>query len=302
MDFQQLAAQLWADYGQNIAEIMRRLIAISLIIISGRIVIRLLRRLAKKKTAEKLKADENLVSLILAVIHYGVIIVCIIMILDVFGVSTTSLIALLGAAGVAIAFALRDTLGNIAAGIVLLILRPFCKGDFIECDTVLGTVQELHLFTTNIETADGIFISVPNSRLWGMPLKNFSRNPKRRMDVTVSISYADSIDAAFRALNEVIAQTPQFLKDPAPQVMVQALEESGIGVTLRAWVAAENYWDLYRAQMKTVKEKIQEAGITIALPQRSIHLAAETSGASAPVVAGAPVAIERETSQEMPKL
>jgi small conductance mechanosensitive channel len=275
MDIQQFFSQLWVDYGQNATEIGRRFAVVILIIIAGKIAIRISRRLTDKTTLDKLKIDENLFSILRVIIHNAIIIVCIIMILDIFGVSTTSLIALLGAAGVAIAFALRDTLGNIAAGIMLLVLRPFCKEDFIESDNILGTVKEVHLFSTDIETADGVYISVPNSVLWGMPVKNFSRNPTRRMDVTVTVSYTTSVDAAFRALSEVIAQEPRFLKDPAPQVMVHALGESGMNITLRAWVASDVFWVIFWDQMKNVKEKIQEAGITIALPQRTVHIEKE---------------------------
>ena len=272
MELQNIIAALWQEYGQNAAEILRKIILVLAIIIAGKIILRVLKRLTNKSTVERLKADETIVSLLRAVIHYGVIIICLIMILDVLGVSTTSLLALLGAAGVAVAFALRDTLGNIAAGIVIIFLRPFCKGDFIECDTVLGTVKEMGLFATDLETADGVFVSVPNSNLWGLPLKNYSRYNQRRVDVTVRITYSNSIDTAFQVMREVIQHEPLFFKDPAPQVMVQALGESGIDITLRAWVPSSEYWNIFRAQMKNVTEKIQAAGITIALPQRHIHL------------------------------
>jgi small conductance mechanosensitive channel len=205
-------------------------------------------------------------------VQYAVIIICLIMILDILGVNTAGLIALLGAAGVAVGFALKDTLGNIAAGIILLFLRPFRKGDFIECGSFSGSVKEMGLFSATLETADGIFISVPNSILWGVPLKNYSHNPKRRLDITVSISYSDSIDLAFQALSKIIDEESRFLKEPASQVMVQSLGESGIGVTLRAWVLGTDYWPVYWHQMKNVKEKIEEAGLAIAFPKRDIRL------------------------------
>ena len=263
---------LWEKYSPNVLDLGRKIIIAILIIIAGRIVIRLSRRLTHKAITGKLKADETLASLLRVVIQYGVILICIIMILDDFGISTASLIALLGAAGVAIGFALRDTLSNIASGIVILVLRPFRKGDFIECGSVAGIVKEMGLFSTNMETGDGIFISAPNSSLWGVPLKNYSRNSRRRMDLTVSISYFDSIDAAFQVLRGIISEENRFIKEPAPQVLVQSLGESGIGVTLRAWAHSNVYWSVYNDQIKNVKEKIQGAGLTIAFPQRNIHL------------------------------
>ena len=265
-------SRLWERYGQDVLGLGRKVIIAVLIIIAGRIVIAVFRRLTRRDIAGKINADETITSILRVVIQYAVIIVCLIMILDVFGVSTASLIALLGAAGVAVGFALKDTLGNIAAGIVILFLHPFRKGDFIECGSVLGSVKEVGLFATNLETADGIFISVPNSSLWGVPLRNYSHNENRRLDVTISISYSDSIDAAFQVLREIISQEKRFLKEPAPQVLVQSLGESGVGVTLRAWVLGSVYWSTYWDQMKNVKEKIQEAGLTIGFPNRNIHL------------------------------
>jgi small conductance mechanosensitive channel len=281
MELHTILIELWEKYGRDVLSLSRRLIIAALIIIAGKIVIGISRRLTSKASLGKIKTDETLASVLRVAIHYGVIIVCLIMILDTFGVSTASFIALLGAAGVAVGFALKDTLSNIAAGIVILFLRPFSKGDYIECDSVAGSVREMGLFAVNLETPDGIFICVPNSVLWGVPLKNYSRNSIRRMDVTVSISYLDSVDTAFQALSEIIAQESRFLKDPPAQVMVQSLGESGIGITLRAWVPGGAYWKLYWDMMKIVKEKIQEAGLTIAVPQRGIHLVKDSRAQSA---------------------
>ena len=272
MDFQGFIVQIWENYGAGVLGIFRRILVIGFIIAAGKIAIYLSKRMTRKDAVAKFKADETFVSVLRVVIHYGVVIICIIMILDVLGVSTTSLIALLGAAGVAVGFALRDTLSNIAAGIVILFLHPFRKGEFIECDNVLGTVTDMGLFATELTTADGVYISVPNSNLWGMPLRNYSRNPTRRMDITVSVSYANSIDTVFQALRTIIEQEPRFLKDPPPQVMVQSLGESGIGITLRAWVPGSSYWPLYWEHMKVVKERVEEAGVTIAFPRRNIQL------------------------------
>jgi small conductance mechanosensitive channel len=265
-------AQLWETHSQNILDIGRKLLIAVLIIIGGRIIILLSRSLTQKAVTGKLKADETLASVLRMVIHYGVIIICLLMILDLFGVNTTGLIALLGGAVVAVGFALKDTLGNIASGIIILFLRPFKKGDFIECGSVMGSVREMGLFATIMETADGIYISAPNSSLWGVPLRNYSRNDKRRLDIAISISYSDSIDDAFRALNDIIREEDRFLKDPPAQVMVQSLGDSGIGITLRAWVPGAMYWRVYWDQMKNVKEKIQEAGLSIAFPKRDIRL------------------------------
>jgi len=267
-----IIAELWEKDGYLILGFIRRVVIALLIIIGGKIVIRISKRLTDRAVTGKLHADESFISILRMVIHYGIIIVCLIMILDIFGVNTAGLIAILGAAGVAVGFALKDTLGNIAAGIMILFLRPFRTGDYIECGSTAGIVKEIRLFATNLETPDGIFIAAPNSGLWGVSMKNFSRNSNRRLDITVTISYSDSIDTAFQVLSDIISQEPRFLIDPPAQVMVQSLGETGIGVTLRAWVAGDTYWKLYWEYMKIVKEKIQEAGLTIAMPRREIHL------------------------------
>jgi len=264
---------LWNNYNHIILDIGRRILIAVLIIICGRIIIIVAKRLTHRAVKGKLKFDETLASVLYMVIKYAVIIICIIMLLEDFGVSTTSLIALLGAAGVAIGFALKDTLSNIAAGIINLILRPYKKGDFIECGSVMGTVKEMGLFSTILETPDGIFISAPNSSLWGVPLRNFSYNLKRRMEIPITISYSDSIDTAFEVFRSIISSEPRFLSDPPAQIIVQSLGENGVGVTLRAWVPGSMFWPVYWEQMKNVKEKIEEAGLTIAFPRREIHVA-----------------------------
>jgi small conductance mechanosensitive channel len=198
------------------------------------------------------------------------------MILDAFGVNTNSLIAILGAAGVAVGLALKDTLSNIAAGIMLLVQQTYHRGDWIEFGAVQGSVKEIGLFTTILETFDGIYISAPNSCIWGPPLKNYSRNERRRMDLAVSIAYEDSIDTAFRVLQELVAGETRFLKEPAPQIIVQSLGESGVNLVLRAWAPTAAYWDVYWDQMRNIKEKIEEAGLTIPFPQRDIHIIPKT--------------------------
>jgi small conductance mechanosensitive channel len=266
--------QLWEKYGPSVLVFGRKLIAAALIIIAGRLVIGFLKRLADRPAKGKfrLHADETLASVLRGVIQYGIVLICLIMILDTFGVSTASLIALLGAAGVAIGFALRDTLSNIASGIVILFLRPFNTGDFIECGSVTGIVRDMGLFATNMETGDGIFISVPNSCLWGVPLKNFSRSSRRRVDITVTISYSDSIDTAFQVFRDIVAQEKRFLDEPAPQIVVSSLGDNGASVTLRAWAASAVFGSVLNDQTKNVKEKFDEAGLSIAVPKREIHL------------------------------
>jgi len=197
------------------------------------------------------------------------------MILNIFGVSTASLIALLGAAGVTIALALKDTLGNIAAGIGLLLLGIFRKGEYIEFGSFNGTVKEINLFTTILETPDGIFISAPNSSIWGSPVKNYSRNGKRRMELSVGIAYSDSVSTAFQVMQGLIDSEKRFLKDPASQVILQSLDDNSVKITIRAWALNQDYWNIYWEMNKSIKSKIEEAGLHIPFPQRDVHIVRE---------------------------
>jgi small conductance mechanosensitive channel len=263
---------LWMEHSRAIIGAGKSLLAAVVIIIAGRIIVLLGDKLILRAASEKMRFDKSVVSILRAVLNYGIVIVCAIMVLEKMGINTTSLIAILGTAGVAIGLALKDTLGNIAAGIILLFLRPFKVGDFIEFGSVAGGVKEIGLFSTILETGDGVFISAPNSTVWGVPLKNYSRNGRRRMELTVSIRYSDSIDTAFEVLRNIIGAENRFLKEPVPQIMVQSMGESSINIMLRAWAPGDVYWQIYWDQMKNIKEQIEAAGLAIPFPQREITI------------------------------
>lgn len=176
---------------------------------------------------------------------YIVYLIAIVIILDLFGVNTASLVALVGAADLAIGLALKDTISNVAAGVMLLFLKPLKKSEFVEVSGNSGNVADLGLFTTVLETADGIFVSIPNSTVWASPIKNFSRNEKRRMDITVGISYGDSIEDGLTALRELVAEESRILDTPEPQFLVHTLADSSVNIQLRAWAPTPDYWDIY---------------------------------------------------------
>jgi small conductance mechanosensitive channel len=268
----EMLMELWLRHSPLILGIGRRILVAALIVIGGRIVILAAKKFIHRLSSGKLKFDETLASILRIVITYGIVIICAIMILDNFGFNTTSLIALLGAAGVTVGLALKDTLSNIAAGIFLLFLRPFRKGDFIEFGSFVGAVREINLFATILETGDGIYISAPNASLWGVPVKNYTRNGRRRMDLSVMISYSDSIDTAFAVLQEIAASETRFLANPPPQIMVQSMADSGVNIMLRAWADNSVYWNVYWEQTRNIKEKIEAAGLSIPFPQRDVRI------------------------------
>ena len=218
------------------------------------------------------KHDELVSRLLSNVAGYIVYLIALVMILDIFGVNTAGLVALVGATGIAIGLALKDTLSNVAAGVMLLFLKPFKKADYIEVAGSLGNVIDLGLFTTELETADGLYISLPNSNVWANPIKNYSRNPKRRVEIMVSISHKDSFEEALNLLKDLVQKETKLLKDPEPQYIVHTVADSTINLQLRVWCPTADYWDVYWHLQKTVRATIKEHGFSAPHQQRDIHV------------------------------
>lgn len=207
-----------------------------------------------------------------SIVRYFIVVIVILAVLNRFGVQTASLIALLGAAGLAVGLAVQGTLSNVAAGVMLLIFRPFKVGDAIEAGGQAGTVHELGLFLTEINTPDNVRISVPNASIWGAPIKNYSFNPTRRIDLVIGIGYEDDIDKAIAAIGELIGTDPRALRTPAPAIVVGALADSSVNLMVMVWSAAGDYGALKFALTKGIKERLDREGISIPYPQRQIHL------------------------------
>nr|BFD32370.1 mechanosensitive ion channel [Pigmentibacter ruber] len=226
-----------------------------------------------KKTNEKVqKIDPTLLPITLTVIKYASFIVCVLVILNIFGANTNGIIAFLGAAGVGVALALKETLQNIASGIMLIFLRPFQVNDYIESNANIGTVQEINLFTTTLKTPDGLFLFVPNSLLWNSSIKNFTRNGTRRLDINVGISYESDAEKAREIILNLTRLDGRILKEPSPIIVITALNESAVNVMLRCWVLVDNYWDVNYYLYKTIKANFEEQGISIPYPQRNVNL------------------------------
>ncbi|MDA3834712.1 MAG: mechanosensitive ion channel [Spirochaetales bacterium] len=274
---QEFIARYWERYSDVVLTIVTNcLLAIGVLVVSV-FIAKAIRRLILRANKRLDSLDATLIPVFCSISTYLVYAVGLIVALDIFGVNTTSIIALLGAAGLAVGLALKDTLGNIAAGTMLLILRPFRMGDFVEFGSVMGTVKEINLLTTILETFDGLYVSSPNGIIWGNTIKNFTRNGKRRMDVIVGISYGDSIDVGLEVLRKICATESRFLPDPAPQVMVVSMGDSSVNLQLRGWATSDDYWPTYWSINKRVKEEVEGAGLTIPFPQRDVHLIGEES-------------------------
>ncbi len=221
------------------------------------------------------RVDDTLRPFLTSVVRYAVIVFTVVATLERFGVQTTSFIAVLGAAGLAIGLAFQGTLSNIAAGVMLLIFRPFKVGQFIEAGGVAGTVEVVSLFTTELNSPDNVHIVVPNGQLWGAAVKNYSHNATRRADFAVGIDYGDDIGKAFDIIKGVIEGDTRINADPAPAMMVTNLGDNAVELTLRVWCAASDYWPLKFDLNRRIKEALDAGGITIPFPQRTVHIVKE---------------------------
>jgi small conductance mechanosensitive channel len=218
------------------------------------------------------RIDPMLRGLIASVVHYGILILITIAALGQLGIQTTSILAALGAAGLAIGLALQGTLSNIAAGLMLVWLRPFRVGDEIETANFKGWVREVGLFATELHSTDGVFQFVPNSELWNKRIVNYTRLKTRMVELKFGISYSDDIARAKQVLLACARSDDRVEKEPAPITFVEELADSAVVVCLRAWTATPNYRPVRRALTEQGKLALEAAGLTIPFPQRELHV------------------------------
>lgn len=239
----------------------------------GRVAGRIARRIAHRVPS----ADASVESIVSGVVSWSVAVVCFVAALDALGVDTGGVMAALGGVALAIGLGLRETLGNVAAGLTILVLRPFHAGEFVTFAgsgdaRSSGTVVKIGLFATELRTVEGVFLSVPNRLLVQEPIANFGRNPERMVRLVFSISYSDSIDTGLRVLLQLGADEPRRLPEKPAEAFVEALGESSVDLSLRVWVRTEDYWPVRRALLKAGKEALEKAGLVIPFPQRDVHL------------------------------
>ena len=229
-----------------------------------------LSKLVRKKLGVFDKIDPLIVPIIGNIIRYGIIIITLIAVLGQFGVQTTSIIAVLGAAGLAIGLALQGTLSNVAAGVMLLLLRPFTTGDWVETGNVSGTIREVGLFTTIIDTFDNVYVSIPNSSIWNSTITNHSHYETRRIDVDIGIHYDTNLDLASEVLLKLAEDERVLDKPKKPQFLVMKYDDSAIVVRLRLYSHTKDWYAVYTDLMRKLKPALDEAGIQIPYPHRVI--------------------------------
>jgi small conductance mechanosensitive channel len=242
-----------------------------LILILGWMMARVGRRIISK-LLDRAEIDPSVVSFLESLTYILILTFAVLAALAKFGIQTASFIAILGAAGFAIGFALQGSLANFAAGVLILVLRPYKAGDYIDAAGVAGTVKEIQLFTTVLATPDNIKIMVPNGKIFGDVIKNISGYDTRRIDLVVGIGYSSDMENAHQVLTRIIEDESRILSDPAPQIAVSELADSSVNFVVRPWVKACDYWAVRFDLIQKIKASFDENGIEIPFPQRVVHM------------------------------
>lgn len=247
------------------------------ILVVGRMVVKVVTKLLVK-VLQRTISDTALLAFVRSVVHALLLVVVVIAALDQLGVDTTSLVAVVGAAGLAVGLALKDSLQNVASGVMLIVNRPFKAGDYVEAAGKGGTVEKIGLFTTMMRTPDNCELTVPNSLITSDNIVNYSTRDSRRLDLVIGISYEDDITHAKEVIRKILAEDPRVQSEPEPVVAVGALGESSVDLFVRPWVAVPDYWPLRFDLLERVKKAFDEQDITIPYPQRVLHTVKDGSG------------------------
>ncbi len=216
--------------------------------------------------------DPSLTKFVSSLVSIGLKLVLLVVIASMLGVATTSLVAILGAAGLAVALALQGSLSNFAGGVLILVLRPFRYGDFIEAQGSSGTVKDIQIFHTVLHTADNRVVIIPNGALINDIIVNYTREPTRRVDFVFGIGYDDDITAAKNLIRSIVNDDPRIMKDPEPLVVVSEIADSSVNLTVRVWADTAEYWNVKFDVTERVKLAFDDKGITIPYPQQQLHL------------------------------
>lgn len=258
------------EFGKNI------LIALA-IFYFGRMIVRLVTR-GVRKVMQAREIDKTLETFVCNLVRAVLLAFVIIAAISQVGVETTSLIALLGAAGLAIGLALQGSLSNFASGVLIVLFRPYKVGDFIEGAGISGAVEEVQILTTVLKTGDNKQVIVPNSQIMDSVITNYSANDRRRIDMVVGVSYDDDLDKVRKTLEGLIAADDRILTDPACTIAVAELADSSVNLVVRPWVKTEDYWSVNFDLTEVIKKRFDEVGIAFPFPQQDVHLYQASTG------------------------
>jgi small conductance mechanosensitive channel len=256
--------QLLIDFGPKV-------LAAVIIFVVGKWIARLLARVAESAMT-RAKVDPILVGFGSNIIYVGLFAFVVLAAVNQLGVQTTSFIAVVGAAGLALGLALQGSLSNFAAGVMLVFFRPFKVGDYVEAGGTAGTVEQIMLFTTRLKTPDNKQVFVPNGRIIDGIIVNFSGNPTRRVDMVFGCGYGDDLEKVREVLQQILAEEPRVLEEPAPVVAVNALGDNSVNFVVRPWVNSADYWPVLWDLQEKVKIRFDANGLSIPFPQRDVHV------------------------------
>jgi len=237
----------------------------------GRIGARLLTR-GLRKAMQSQEVDKILESFVCNLVYWVVMVFVIIAAINQVGVQTTSLIAVMGAAGLAVGLALQGSLANFAAGVLIVVFRPYRVGDFVEAAGISGVVEQVQILTTILKTGDNKRIVVPNGQIMGSIITNYSANETRRIDMIVGVSYDDDLDKVRAQIEELVAADERIMQDPACTIAVSELADSSVNFVVRPWVRTADYWGVKFDLTEAIKKRFDQQGISIPFPQRDVHI------------------------------
>lgn len=248
-----------------------KVIGAILIFIIGRIIIGAIVKMVAR-LMDNSKIDPILAKFLASMTKIALLTFLVIAVIGTLGVQTTSFVAILGAAGLAVGFALQGSLANFASGVMIIIFRPFKVGDYVEAGGSAGVVEEVRIFSTILKTPNNIQVIIPNAQITGGTISNYSANDTRRVDMTFGIGYGDDILKAKKTLEKIVSEEPRILKDPAVTIAVSELADSSVNFAVRPWVNTADYWGVYFDITEKVKLTFDKEGISIPFPQRDVHL------------------------------
>lgn len=254
-----------------------KVVAALVILIVGKIAAKIIANLAEK-AAVKAKVDETLAKFARHVCYATLMVVVIIAVLGKLGVQTTSFITVIGVTGLAVGLALQGSLSNLAAGFLMIMLKPFKVGDFVEAAGENGTVEEIQILNTILKTLDNVKVIVPNSKITSENIRNYTANGIRRVDLVIGVSYEDDLKKAKEVMEGVLNRAEKVLDEPVPTVAVCELGDSSVNFVVRPWVNSADYWDVYFDVTTKVKIALDENGISIPFPQRDVHIKNGSAG------------------------
>ncbi|MFO7764824.1 MAG: mechanosensitive ion channel [Pelovirga sp.] len=242
-----------------------------IILVVGRVISRTISDAAVKAMA-KARVEETLIKFTKNVLYTALMVFVAIAAIGQMGIETTSFAAVLAAAGLAVGLSLQGTLSNFAAGVLLILFRPFKVGDFVDAGGTAGIVEEIQIFSTQMRSADNKQIIVPNSQIMGSTITNFSTKPTRRLDLVIGVSYSDDLQKVRSVLEDILSKEQRILPEPAPTIGVLELGDSSVDFAVRPWVNSGDYWPLLFELQEVIKVRFDQEGISIPFPQRDLHI------------------------------